>query len=173
MNHAAKLVNKLKHPSQPNMLWFFSDEKNLCQDLMINSQSYFWLALSPQDVLIAMKTKHIIYVMVFGVVTSDGNVMLLFIFPYGFRLNTVAYIKCLVEVVLSWIKTLTIGTPYIWQHDFAPCHTSKRIQSWLSENFCNHTAPNIWPSNSLDCNSLDYVKPTKIHATPKMNWRQG
>ena len=27
-----KLLNKLKHPLEPDMLWFFSDEKNFCQD---------------------------------------------------------------------------------------------------------------------------------------------
>ena len=25
-----KLLNKLKHPLEPDMLWFFSDEKNFC-----------------------------------------------------------------------------------------------------------------------------------------------
>ena len=33
------LLNKLKHPKKPNMLWFFSDEKNFCQNQMHNSQN--------------------------------------------------------------------------------------------------------------------------------------
>ena len=33
-----------------------------------------------------MKAKHQVHIMVFGVVTSDGDVMLTFIFPRGFRL---------------------------------------------------------------------------------------
>uniref|UniRef100_A0A0L8IF21 Uncharacterized protein n=1 Tax=Octopus bimaculoides TaxID=37653 RepID=A0A0L8IF21_OCTBM len=44
--------------------------------------------------------------------------------------------------------------PYVWRQDSAPCHTSRRTQSWLSHNFCNHITPNIWPPNSPDCNSL-------------------
>ena len=27
---SVRLLNKLKHPKKPNMLWFFSDEKNFC-----------------------------------------------------------------------------------------------------------------------------------------------
>ena len=38
--------------------------------------------------------------MVFGVVTSDGDVMPPFIFPHGLRLNMEANIKCLEELVL-------------------------------------------------------------------------
>ena len=30
--NSIKLLNKLKHPKEYNMLWFFSDEKNFCQD---------------------------------------------------------------------------------------------------------------------------------------------
>ena len=30
--NSTKLLNKLKHPKESNMLWFFSDEKNFCQD---------------------------------------------------------------------------------------------------------------------------------------------
>ena len=47
-DHSAKLFNKLKHPLQTNILWFFSDEKNFSQDQMINSQSYYRFDLSPQ-----------------------------------------------------------------------------------------------------------------------------
>ena len=40
-----------------------------------------------------MKTKRPVHIMVFGVVTSDGDVMPTFIFPHGLTLNTVAYSK--------------------------------------------------------------------------------
>ena len=29
---SVRLLNKMKHPKKPNMPWFFSDEKNFCQD---------------------------------------------------------------------------------------------------------------------------------------------
>ena len=45
-DHTTKLFNKLKHPLQQNMLWFFSDEKNFCHDQMVNLQNNCWLAVS-------------------------------------------------------------------------------------------------------------------------------
>lgn len=38
-----KLLNMLKRPEEPDMLWFFSDEKSFCQD----SQNKRWFAKSP------------------------------------------------------------------------------------------------------------------------------
>ena len=40
-----------------------------------------------------MKTKHPVAIMVFEVVTSDGDVLPPFIFPLGLPLNMKAYIK--------------------------------------------------------------------------------
>ena len=43
-------------------------------------------------VFILMKIKHPVHRMVFGVVTSDGDIMPSFIFPYGLRLKMKIYI---------------------------------------------------------------------------------
>ena len=48
---SVKLLNKLKHPKDPGMLWFFSDEKNFCQDQLYNRQNHRWVAMCPKDVL--------------------------------------------------------------------------------------------------------------------------
>ena len=92
----------------------FSDEKNFYSDQMINSQNNRWLYLTPQDLLILMKTKHWVHIIVFGVITSDNDVIPPFIFPNGLRLNIKAYIKCLEEVMVSCIKRVTGGRSYIW-----------------------------------------------------------
>ena len=52
-----RLLNKLKHPKKPNMLWSFSDEKNFCQDQVHNSQNHRWIATNNRDVPWVMKTK--------------------------------------------------------------------------------------------------------------------
>lgn len=65
----------------------------------------------------------------FGVTTSDGNTMLPFILLQGLRPNMEAYIKCLEEVVLLWVKKVAVERPYVWQQASAPCHTSRRTQS--------------------------------------------
>ena len=53
---------------------------------------------------IVMKTKHPVHIMVFGVVSCDGDVMPPFIFLHGLNLNIEAYIKCLQKIVLLWIE---------------------------------------------------------------------
>ena len=55
-----------------------------------------------------MKTKYPILIVVFRVITSDGVVMVPFIFPPGLRLNTEAYIKCMEEGVLPWIEIVAV-----------------------------------------------------------------
>ena len=49
-----------------------------------------------------METKRRVHIMVFGVVTSEENIMSPSIFPHGLRLNTENYITYLKEVVLIW-----------------------------------------------------------------------
>ena len=55
--NSTKLLNKLKHPKESNMLWFFSDEKNFCQNQAHNRQNHRWIAMCPNDVPRVMKTK--------------------------------------------------------------------------------------------------------------------
>ena len=38
----------------------------------------------------------------------------------------------------------------------ALCHASRRSQKWLSENFVEHTGPDVWHSTSPDCNPMDF-----------------
>ena len=104
-----------------------------------------------------IKTKHPVHIMVFGVVTKDGDVMHPLIFPQGLKLNTEAYIKCLEEVVLLWIERVTAGEPYMWQWDSEPCDKSRRTQCWLWENFCYHIPLNIWPPNFPDWNPFSLL----------------
>ena len=99
-----------------------------------------------------MKIKHPVHIMVFGVVTIDSDVKASFIFIYNFKPSAETHIKCLEEIMMTWIERVSAGRSYFWQQDSEPCHTSRRIQSWLSENFCDHIIPNIWPPNLPDCN---------------------
>ena len=61
------------------------------------------------------QTKHSVHIMVFGIIISNGDIMHLFFFPHRFTLNTEVYSKCLVEVVLPWIKWVAAGRAYAWQ----------------------------------------------------------
>ena len=89
---AAALLNRLKHPPVPDILIFFSDEKNFSQDQKVNSRNNRWLCDDPSDVPIVMKTKFPATVMVLGVVSNKGDVMPPYIFEAGLRVNTDVYI---------------------------------------------------------------------------------
>ena len=90
-------------------LFFFPDEKDFCQDKIVNSQNKHWLALSPQKVLLERKTEQLFVIMVFGIVTINGDIMSSFIFSHSLRLCTEANVRCLEKVVLPWIKRVTAG----------------------------------------------------------------
>ena len=80
------------------MLRFFSDEKNFCQDQKINSQNNRWLSVSPKDVPRVIQMKFPGTSMVFGAVSSEGDVMLPYFSPEACKLNTDGYICILSEV---------------------------------------------------------------------------
>lgn len=156
LKKSIRLLNKLKSPLEPGMVWIFSDEKNFCQDQLHNSQNNRWLAVCPKDVPRVMKTKFPATVMVFGAITSEGDVMPPHIFPQGLKVTTEVYIEVLESVVLPWIKEKLGDRPFVWQQDSAPCHTSRKSQKWLGDNFFDFTSPDVWPPNSPDLNPMDY-----------------
>ena len=135
--NSTKLFNKLKHPKESNKLWFFSDEKNFCQDQAYNRQNHQWIAMCPKDVPRMMKTKFPNMVMVFGVISSNGDVMLPHIFETGLRVDTEIYLQVMETVVLPWIKQVAQDRPWVWQQDSVPCHVSKRSLTWLEEHCYN------------------------------------
>ena len=68
---------------------------------MANSQNNRCLALPSEDVLRVMKSKHPIHIMMFGVITKDGDVMPL-------RLDTVAHIRTDLDREGGYRKTLRL-----------------------------------------------------------------
>ena len=178
-NRATKLLSKHKYQLRPKLLCFLSDEENFRIRWWTHRTTIGLFCLSPQDVVMVMKTKYSVHIMVFGVVTSDSDVMLTFIFPHGLRHNTKAYIKCLEEVQLPWIDSVATGRSYIWQQDSTSCYIGRRTQCRLWENLCNHITFSIGHQTLQIAIPLIIVcrvqlgsRPTKLCATPKMNWRQ-
>ena len=130
--NSTKLLNRLKHRKESNMLWF-SDEKNFCQDQAHNRQNHQWIAICPNDVPRVMKTKFPNTVMVFGVISSDGDMMPLHIFETGLRVDTEIYLQIMESVVLPWIKQVAWEKPWVWQQDSVSCHISKApLPGWRS-----------------------------------------
>ena len=92
-----------------------------------------WIATNNRDVPRVMKTKFPATVMVFGVVSSQGHIMLLHILEVSLKVNTKVYLDVLKSVVIHWCYQVAGGRPWVLQQDSAPAHMSKEIQAWLQE----------------------------------------
>ena len=90
-----RFLNKLKHPEDPGMIWFFSEEKNFVQDQKVNRKNNRWLCKGPDEVRTTMHTKFPASVMVLGVVSNEGDVMPPHFFTEGLRVNAAAYTEVL------------------------------------------------------------------------------
>ena len=100
------------------------------------------------SLLFMKKTKHPVHIIVFAVVTSNGDIMPPFVFLHGFKLNTEAYIKSMEEIVLFWIERVAAGRFCVWPHNLC----------WLWESFCDYITPKIKLINSPDCNPVYYYE---------------
>ena len=80
-----------------------------------------------------MKTKFPATVMVFGVVSSEGHIILPHIFEVDFKVNPKVCLGVLKSVVISWCNQVAGGRPWVWQQDSAPAHKSKETQAWLQK----------------------------------------
>jgi hypothetical protein len=150
------MLNKLKNPAANNQLIFFSDEKNFSQDQKVNKKNNRWLCANISEVPVVMATKFPATVMVLGVVSNEGDVMLPDIFAKGLKINTEEYIKVLIEGVKPWMDKVAAGRHYVFQQDGAPAHNSKATQDWCRENLPEFWPKEVWPPSSPDCNPLDY-----------------
>ena len=132
------------------------------------------LPQSSQDVSVLMKTKHLIIIMVFGVINSDSDVMHPFIFSYGLRLNTEAYTKCQEAEVLTWIKRVAAGrsdnrTQYHVTQAGEPSVGCQKISATISLQKSGHLTPQIAILLIIVCGPETGEKPMRLRATPKIN----
>ena len=174
---SVRLPNKLKYPKKPNMVWFFSDERNLCQHQLYNSQNHRWIATNKRNVPRVMKTKFPATVMVFGVVSSKGHIMPPRIFQVGLKVNTKVNLNMLKSVVIPWWNQVATGRPWVWQQDSAPAHKSKETQAWLQKE-CNDFVPfsrwppppTTWTRWTTSFGHTSRTSPTWPATTPKPAW---
>ena len=115
--------------------------------------------------------------MVFGTISSNGDVMLQCIFSPLHRLKTDALIKCLEEEMLHRIERVFGERPYVGKDNTVPCHTRRSTQCWRSGKFCDHIHPNICPLTLYIAISLIIIcaahlskRSTKLNAIRKINW---
>ena len=88
----------------------------------------FWIATKNRDVARVMKTKSPATVMVFGVVSSEGHIILPHIFEVGLKVNTKVYLDVLKSVMIPWCNLVAGSRSWVRQQDSAPAHKSKETQ---------------------------------------------
>ena len=98
-------------------------------------------------------------VMVFGVVSSEGHIMLPHIFEVGLKVNTKVYLDVLKSVVISGCNRVTGGRPYMWQQDSAPAHKSKETQA------LSPSSPDLNPLDYFVWSYVEYITNMTSHNT--------
>ena len=104
---------------------------------------------------ILMKVKSLADNMVFGMVTSDGDVIPPFIYPHGLRLNKEAYIKCLEGVVPTGSTGWLLEDPMSGNRTLSHAHKQEN-PVLAGVTFLQTYHLKIWLLNSPNCNSFDY-----------------
>lgn len=113
---------KTKIPTEKDLIWFLSDEKNFDQDHKVNGSNSRWLCANYSDAhswrsfafracsirssSTWTKQKCPAIVIFLGVVSNEGHVMPLYFYPQGLRVNVVAYIEVLKTIVKSCIDSI-------------------------------------------------------------------
>ena len=115
-----------------------------------------WIITNNRDVPGVMKTKFPATAMVFGVVSSEGHIILPHIFEVGLKVNTKVYLEVLKSVVIPWCNQVAGGRPWVWQQDSAPAHKFKETQTWLQKECYDFVPFSHWTPSSPDLNSMDY-----------------
>ena len=110
-----------------------------------NLKMQIWIATNNRDVPRVTKTKFLATVMVFGVVSSEGHIMLPHIFEVGLKVNTKVYLDVLKSVVIPWCNQVAGGRPLVWQQDSVPAHESKETQAWLQKECYDFVTFSHWP----------------------------
>lgn len=107
-------------------------------------QKHQCLCKTLEEVLTGMHRKFSDPPMIQGVVSSEGNLMLLYFFLQGAIVNAVAYTK----VLKLWIDFVVHERRYVFQHDSAPNHTAHTTEYWVAKNF--HVIPSSSNANPMD-----------------------
>ena len=82
--------------------------------IAITLKMQIWIAMNNRDMPRVRITKFPATVMVFGVVSSEGQIMPPHIFEVGLKVNTKVYLDVLKSVVIPWCNQVASGRPWVW-----------------------------------------------------------
>ena len=151
---SAFLPNHLKNCGGD--IHFFIDKKKFIVDKEANQKNFKVIALNPSEIPSIMQSKNPAYIMVFGDIASDGNVIPPHFIKVGLKINTVQYMKILKRVVLAWIIENYNPKHVMFVQDSAPAYGAKTVREFLKKQLPLFVQKDVWPSSSLDLNPCDY-----------------
>ena len=134
----------------------FSDKKNFTVDQAHNRRNDRYVVEVGEEPPPIRCTKHPAYIMVLGVVGSDGQKCPLYHFKQGMRMKATDYIRVMRTHVLPWLKRAYPEGNYVFQQDGARPHTADASRKWLQKNLADFWDKDLWPPSSPDLNPLDY-----------------
>ena len=103
-----------------------------------------------------MKTKFPATVIVFGVVSSEGHIMLPHIFDVGLKVNTKVYLDVLKSVVILCCNQVAGGRPWVWQQGTRRWPTSPKRPRLGFRRSATTLYPSLTGPLLPDLNPLDY-----------------
>ncbi len=90
-----------------------------------------------------------------GVISSDGQNLLLYWFTARLKINTKIYLNILRKHVLPWVKARYPNGKYVFQQVSALAHKAKKVQKMCAANFAEFWPASIWPPSSPDLSPFD------------------
>lgn len=138
----------------------FTDEKNFCLEPPLNHRNDFVYGKKKMDIpvprLYHEKNQFSKKVMVSAGVSWNGKTGI-HIIEKGTKVNSVAYVALLHDLLVPDMEQLYPENNYILQQDGASSHTSKFTRDYLRENQVPHIPKDDWPPESADLNPMDYA----------------
>ncbi|BHF64787.1 hypothetical protein SprV_0200779400 [Sparganum proliferum] len=137
LERSKRILSLLKKGPHPV---FYSDEKLFTGDLVSNSRTDRYISpLKVSGVSVDVKkkslVKHPAFVMVFGLISSDGKVMLPVFIKAGVKVNTNVHLDVLQKHAKPWIySNYTPDDNVALQQDGALPYTSQKIQKWREDH---------------------------------------
>jgi transposase len=146
----------------------FSDEKMWTLQESYNAQNDRIYSVSiqdiPQNVRTVQRYQNTSAVMVWGAVSHNGKLPLIFI-EKGVKINSRYYQK---EILDGHLKDEALrlypNRNWIFQQDSAPAHKANINQAWCKANCPDFISAQEWPASSPDLNPLDYFVWGKLEA---------
>ena len=111
MSESDTMFNERDRRCDAVQLMFSTDPSYDNRTIASTLKMQIWIATNNRDVPRMMKTKFPATVMVFGVVSSEGQIMPLHFFEVRLKVNTKVYLDALKSVVITWCIRWPVADP--------------------------------------------------------------